>query len=467
MPGRTLITKRLGTATAARVPVRSGVLQRCGDRSCPPGTCDHARQGPVPAIVDEVLRSPGRPLDAGTRAEMGAAFGFDFGRVRVHADARASASARAVGALAYTVGSHVVFGSGHAPTGRDLAAAPDTGRRLLAHELAHVVQQRSLPAAAGPLTAGPPGGSHERQADEAAATVASGGAAPALSPLRGKPSVQRQGVGEARVAAEASAQAEADVAAGQVFGRRQEIDELGMEVDRVRAGVEYQAGEGETIQAIAARFGTTVTALQQANNLPSWEIKSGQRLKVPAITGCELVVPASAETQMLAGAIFAEASPKAESNEEREAIGWVFVNMARHVQRLCTGEICPHLRESQRNFICGLDTQTFGATVSDSVREGSVAYKDTRWNLVMKDDLMLPAANLCLLNPLEWASLRAAIETAEAVMSGSAPPKEGYIQLNKAANAPPYPPRQELAGRHEVHSFYRFKPGAECGLWKE
>jgi hypothetical protein len=428
----------------------------------------------VPAIVDEVLQSPGRPLDAGTRAEMGAAFGFDFGRVRVHADARASASARAVGALAYTVGSHVVFRSGHAPTGRDVAAgtrrdtaAPDAGRRLLAHELAHVVQQRALPAVAGPLTAGAPGSGHERQADAAAATVASGGPAPPLSPLRSEPRVQRQGVGEARVEAEAAEQAEAEAASGQVFGRRQEIDELGMEVDRILAGVEYEAGEGETIQGIAARFGTTVAALQQANELPSWEIKPGQRLKVPAITGCALVVPASAEAQMLAGAIFAEASPKAESNEEREAIGWTFVNSARHVQQLCNGEKCPHLRQSQRTSVCAQDTRDLGATVSDAIRIGSVAYHDPRWPLVMRNDQMLPAANLCLLKPLEWAPLAAAIATAEAVLSGSAPPKESYIRLNQAANDPPYPPRQELAGRHEVHSFYRFKPGAECGLWKE
>jgi len=89
----------------------------------------------APAIVHEVLRSPGAPLDAAVAGEFSAAFGYDFSAVRVHADARAAASAMAVDARAYTVGRNIVFGAG--------AFAPRTapGRRLLAHELAHVVQQ--------------------------------------------------------------------------------------------------------------------------------------------------------------------------------------------------------------------------------------------------------------------------------------------------------------------------------------
>ncbi len=85
-------------------------------------------------IVNEVLRSPGRPLDGATRSFMEPRFGHDFSRVRVHTDAQAAESARAVNALAYTVGQHVVFDYGHYRPG-----APD-GRRLLAHELTHVAQ---------------------------------------------------------------------------------------------------------------------------------------------------------------------------------------------------------------------------------------------------------------------------------------------------------------------------------------
>jgi hypothetical protein len=93
-------------------------------------------QAAVPPIVQEILRSPGQPLDPSARAFMEARFGHDFSNVRVHADHRAARSAEAVRAQAYTVGSDVVFGPGrYAPASRD-------GQRLLAHELAHVVHQR-------------------------------------------------------------------------------------------------------------------------------------------------------------------------------------------------------------------------------------------------------------------------------------------------------------------------------------
>jgi Domain of unknown function (DUF4157)/DNA/RNA non-specific endonuclease len=87
------------------------------------------------ADVESVVRSSGRPLDIETRRSMESRMGFDFGKVRVHTDARAAASARAMGARAYTVGSDVVFAAGrYAPQSAE-------GRRLLAHELTHVVQQ--------------------------------------------------------------------------------------------------------------------------------------------------------------------------------------------------------------------------------------------------------------------------------------------------------------------------------------
>jgi hypothetical protein len=97
-----------------------------------PGNADI---GEVPSVVHEVLRSPGQPLDRFSRAFFEPRFGRDFGAVRIYADAKANASARSIGALAYTVGSNVVFGPGQ--------YSPQTqqGRHLLAHELAHAVQQ--------------------------------------------------------------------------------------------------------------------------------------------------------------------------------------------------------------------------------------------------------------------------------------------------------------------------------------
>jgi outer membrane protein OmpA-like peptidoglycan-associated protein len=104
----------------------------------------------VPPIVHDVLRSPGQPLDTATRAFMELQFGHDFARVRVHTDARACESARAVNALAYTVGSHIVLpGKNYAPHGIP-------GRRLLAHELTHVIQQGHSAELGGAATASAP-----------------------------------------------------------------------------------------------------------------------------------------------------------------------------------------------------------------------------------------------------------------------------------------------------------------------
>lgn len=89
----------------------------------------------APSIVDDVLHSPGQQLDAATRAFFEPRFGYDFSRVRVHADLGATESARAVNASAYTVGQHVVFESSQFDPGSH------GGRKLLAHELAHVIQQ--------------------------------------------------------------------------------------------------------------------------------------------------------------------------------------------------------------------------------------------------------------------------------------------------------------------------------------
>jgi outer membrane protein OmpA-like peptidoglycan-associated protein len=91
----------------------------------------------APPIVHEVLSAPGQPLDPSTRGFMEPRFGHDLSHVRIHTDRKAAESARAVKALAYTVGNEVVFGEGeYLP--RTLA-----GRRLLAHELVHTLQQNT------------------------------------------------------------------------------------------------------------------------------------------------------------------------------------------------------------------------------------------------------------------------------------------------------------------------------------
>jgi hypothetical protein len=117
------------------------------------------------AGAQDVLRSPGQSLDSATRAFFEPRFGHDFGRVRVHADAGAADAARAVNARAYTAGRDIVFGAG------EYAPQATQGRRLLAHELAHVVQQGSLSVDPATLRLGGEGDPAEVEAERAADAI--------------------------------------------------------------------------------------------------------------------------------------------------------------------------------------------------------------------------------------------------------------------------------------------------------
>ena len=120
----------------------------------------------VPPIVHDVLRSPGQPLDPPTRAFMEPRFGHDFSQVRVHTDARAAESARAVNAQAYTVGQNIVFATVQYTPGES------RNKRILAHELAHIIQQstsmRRLP---DKLEVTNPADASEREAEAAAQAI--------------------------------------------------------------------------------------------------------------------------------------------------------------------------------------------------------------------------------------------------------------------------------------------------------
>src|SRR5215831_12208420 len=143
---------------------KKGLLQRAPLSSCGRGT---QGEGEVPPIVHEVLRSPGQPLDAETRAFFEPRFGQDFSQVRVHTDAKAADSSRAVNALAYTVGRDVVFEASQ--------YAPGTiaGRIVLAHELTHVIQQDAMYG--GSVRAiGLPGDRHEKEAEVTGIAIGAG-----------------------------------------------------------------------------------------------------------------------------------------------------------------------------------------------------------------------------------------------------------------------------------------------------
>jgi hypothetical protein len=116
----------------------------------------------APPIVEEALASGGKPLDPGVRAALEPQFGHDFSQVRVHTDAAAGESARAVNARAYTVQRDMVFAPG------EYAPQTQGGQWLLAHELAHVVQQGGGGADRAALAVEPAHSPAEREADTAA-----------------------------------------------------------------------------------------------------------------------------------------------------------------------------------------------------------------------------------------------------------------------------------------------------------
>jgi hypothetical protein len=127
--------------------------------------------------VHDVVSSPGEALDRDVRADMESRLGHDFSDVRVHRDSAADESAQAVSAKAYTVGSHVAFQSGAYDPGSD------AGRHVLAHELTHVVQQRSGPVdgtgAPGGIRVSDPSDPFEREASDIANRAVSSSPEPA------------------------------------------------------------------------------------------------------------------------------------------------------------------------------------------------------------------------------------------------------------------------------------------------
>jgi Domain of unknown function (DUF4157) len=144
--------------------------------------------------VHDVVAAPGTPLDRDVREDMEARLGHDFSDVRVHTDGVADASAKAVNANAYTVGSHIAFQRSVYDPGSQ------TGRTTLAHELTHVVQQRNGPVdgtpSAGGVSISHPSDRFEREA-AATAERAMAGPAPVQTAAAGPaPAVQREEAAE-------------------------------------------------------------------------------------------------------------------------------------------------------------------------------------------------------------------------------------------------------------------------------
>jgi hypothetical protein len=196
-------------------------------------------------LVDRVLSTPGAPIEDGVRRDMERSFDRDFSSVRVHRDDDAARSAAGVGADAYTVGSHVVFGGGRYEPG---SAA---GRRLLAHELAHTVQQGMAEPSSGELSLGPPGGEAEAEAARAAGAVSRGEPAapgPAAAVSGAGRVVQRVVTGDVRTSS-----------VDESFARALTDDELTEQLRIVRAALAQLTASGpesaglESNQAVLER----------------------------------------------------------------------------------------------------------------------------------------------------------------------------------------------------------------------
>jgi hypothetical protein len=137
---------------------------------------EEERERKAGELVRGVVQTAGEPLPETARASLEASMGTNLSDVRVHYDAAAAASAKAVDAHAYTSGTHIVFGSGRYNIGSS------EGDHTLAHEVAHVVQQRQGPVSGrgteGGLQISEPGDAFEVEADRIAAAAPALDAAP-------------------------------------------------------------------------------------------------------------------------------------------------------------------------------------------------------------------------------------------------------------------------------------------------
>jgi hypothetical protein len=190
--GMTALQRTVGNSTVA------SMLQREGEK-------DGEEQAPQRSSVHGVISSGGgQSLDADTRSDMEGRLGADFSDVRVHTGSAAHDSAKEVGARAYTVGNNVVFQrDAYNPSSHE-------GRTTLAHELTHVIQQRSGPVegteAPGGIRVSDPSDRFEQEAsanadrvmaEPAGAADRTADAAPAAASAPAAAPVQREAGGEA------------------------------------------------------------------------------------------------------------------------------------------------------------------------------------------------------------------------------------------------------------------------------
>jgi hypothetical protein len=258
--------QRVATVDESAEPLRS---KQAGSVNAGNKESSHA-----PDIVDEVLRTPGQPLDASARAFFESRFGTDFSAVRVHSDPRAAESARSIGACAYTVGSNVVFDSAQ------FAPWTTAGQSLLAHELHHVVQQ----GAAGPhkfvqRQAASPEVATNNPAREPIA------AGPAREPIAAGPAREPIAAGPAREPIAAGGPGYVSVSVGSTMtaeaGLREVYDQCARQIT-------------DEALKIAAEEGNTAEAVEKAAR---WAVTARNDLKVAIRSRGSVVIKALAEAR--------------------------------------------------------------------------------------------------------------------------------------------------------------------------
>jgi putative chitinase len=218
----------------------------------------------APPVVQDVLRSPGQPLDAATRAYMEPRFGQDFSHVRVHADTPSANASRAVGAKAFVHGKDVVFGSG-----QYRPSAP-MGLELIAHELAHVIQQRGgSTAIKRKIDTG--------YVDHGASPHAMG----TFDPVTGVYTVPED-----------------------------------------KSIYPDQSNPYDTLFSIAKRFGTTADDIMQLNGPEGSKLSSGQKIRLPKT---------NSKTETKAAPIHKESGQKSLPGEHAKEAGPDFISIAQNV----------------------------------------------------------------------------------------------------------------------------------------
>jgi hypothetical protein len=238
----------------------SGPLQRPGDGA--------AMSATVPASVTAVLRGSGQGLAPDMRAFVEPRLGHDLSGVRVHADESAARSARDVNALAYTVGQDIVFGAGQ------YRPADPEGRRLITHELVHVVQQRQGGAAPAQEQA------LETEAEAAADLVAAGGRASIAG---------SSGLGVARVVGPQSLDHAVDPAS-------MSNAELETEIGRIERWLQDNTS-GPNSQKLAVSLGRLKEELARRPSVSASKPGGNSvnlRLRLPPVTSAEAAAGATA-----------------------------------------------------------------------------------------------------------------------------------------------------------------------------